>query len=275
EGGTPSQLADLWAYEAAHNPDQGETYGWVDLPADCAAQIDPTVFGPPTYTGTIDSHPYASLALNNGVFVADAGANAILKVGYDGTVSTVAVLPAQPPVTVTAEAATANGFPACVAGFDYRFESVPTDVEIGPKGQLYVSTLPGGPEDPSLGGRGSVYTVNPKTGESALLATGFVGATGLGVSTTTGTVVVSELFGGPDGTGQISVIEPGETQAKPLISLPSPSAIELRESRLWVTTDSFVLGPDGPQPIGKLTFLRLTHSDGTTSLLEDSTTEGD
>jgi hypothetical protein len=68
--------------------------------------------------GLPPSHPYVVASLGRGSWaVADAGANAILKVSATG--------------------------------------QVPTDVEVGPLGQPWVSTLPGGPEDPSLGARGS------------------------------------------------------------------------------------------------------------------------
>ena len=57
------------------------------------------------------------------------------------------------------------GLPACVTGLNYKFEPVPTDVEMGPDGWLYVSSLPGGPEDGSLGAQGRVYKVNPANGK--------------------------------------------------------------------------------------------------------------
>ena len=110
--------------------------------------------------------------------VADAGGNDILRVDRRGQVSTIAVLPRQP-VTLTAEQVAGMGAPACLAGATYAFEPVPTDVERGEHGKLWVSTLPGGPEDPSLGARGSVYTVNPWKHSTQRVATGFLGATDL------------------------------------------------------------------------------------------------
>ena len=77
----------------------------------------------------------------------------------------------------------------------YNFEPVPTDVERGQHGKLWVSTLPGGPEDPSLGARGSVYTVNPWKHSAPRMATGFLGATDLALGQD-GAVYVAELFGG-------------------------------------------------------------------------------
>ena len=68
------------------------------------------------------------------------------------------------PTTITREAARQFGLPTCTIGKTYAFEAVPTDVELGPDGMLYVSVLPGGPEDPSLGARGAIYRVSPATG---------------------------------------------------------------------------------------------------------------
>lgn len=253
--GAPVQVADLWSHENGTNPDAVNTYGFVDLPQACADQFDPaSPLGPATYTGIVDTHPYASVATSAGVYVADAGANAIFKAGYNGAVSTVAVLPPTAPVVVSAELAAEAGFPACVAGASYRFEGVPTDVEVGPDGWLYVTSLPGGPEDASLGMRGSVVKVNPTNGQVVTVATGFVGPTNLAVSQKTGAIFVTELFGGPNGTGQVSVVLPWG--GKPVAALPvaSPATIELVGTSIYVTRDAFVPDAEGnPQPIGKLT----------------------
>jgi hypothetical protein len=254
KGQAPVQVADLLAHEEQENPDAVNTYGFVDLPEDCASQFVPdpaSQFSQPMYQGIIDTHPYASLATRDGVYVADAGMNAILKVGYDGNVSTVAVLPPAAPIAVTAEVAEAFGMPACVVGYSYRFEPVPTDVEIGPRGWLYVSTLPGGPEDASLGARGVVHTVNPRSGDVQTFATGFVSATNLAVSKQ-GIVFVAELFGGADGEGQVSVVPPWGNGAVAQFPVSSPAAIEVAGKNLYLTTDTFELGPEGPLPVAKL-----------------------
>ncbi|MDJ0336729.1 ScyD/ScyE family protein [Cryobacterium sp. PH31-O1] len=253
-GGVSAPLADLYAYESTANPDQVNTYGFVDLPQACLDQFDPAApTGPASYAGIVDTHPYASLPLEDAVYVADAGANAILRVGYDGTVSTAAVLPAGDPIMVTPEIAAGVGFPACTAGFGYRFEPVPTDVEQGGDGWLYVTSLPGGPEDASLGARGAVYRFNPADGEVQFVMGGFVGATDLAVSQRTGLIAVTELFGGPNGTGAVSVFHPTLTERVLQIPVSSPSAIELAGNSVYVTTNSFVADATGaPQPIGKV-----------------------
>lgn len=239
-GGEPEVVADLWAHENSENPDGDVSYGFQGISDECAAQFPEPgpMISPAVYTGLVDIHPYSSLALNNAVFVADAGANAITRVGYDGTVSTVAVLPPQAPIEVTEDLLAIippdQGIPDCVLGSSVILEPVPTDIEIGPDGWLYVTTLPGGPETPALGGRGSVYKVNPKTGEVGLVASGFTTSTNLAVATD-GTIYVTELFGGPEGAGQISVLPKGATEPVVLAAVPQPAAIEIRSNRLFVT----------------------------------------
>jgi hypothetical protein len=226
----PVMVADLWAYEQSANPDQVNTYGWESITPECAALLPPEL-GPPSYPGQLDSNPYAVLIAGRKYYVADAGANAILSVSKSGTVRTAAVLPPQPAV-ISAEAAAANGLPDCVAGLTYHFEPVPTDVEIGYDGKLYVTTLPGGPEDPSLGARGSVYRIDPRTGSATMVATGFLGATNLALDSH-GHIYVTELFGGKvsriDHHGNIATV----------VELPLPAAIEFAHGRLYVSYDVF------------------------------------
>ncbi|WP_166872166.1 ScyD/ScyE family protein [Salinibacterium sp. ZJ450] len=256
DGGDTEEVADLYEHEADENPDQDNTYGFVDLPDSCADQIDQTKFPfiPATYDGVVDTNPFATLPLENEIYVADAGANAILRVNHDGTVETVAVLPPRDPIETTAELVASVGYPECAIGYDYRFEPVPTDVELGPDGWLYVTSLPGGPESDILGARGSVFKVNPDDGDIELVADGFVGATNLAVSQRTGTIWVTELFGGDNDKGQVSVIPAGSDDPEEYLDLRSPAAIELRHGSLYVTTDAFVLDASGaPQPIGTVT----------------------
>lgn len=255
--GQPRQIADLRAFEAANNPDQGTSYGFRDLAPDCLAQI-PAGF-PGSYTGMVDSHPYATYAAKNKVYVADAGANAILSVRTNranATPRVVAVLPAIG-TEVTAAAATAEGLPECVVGETYYFEFVPTDVEKGRDGSLYVTSLPGGPEDQSLGARGAVFRVNPDNGRVRRVADGFAGAVDLALLPG-GRIAVAELFGGEDGAGQVSVVQPGSSR-RTVLPLTAPGAVEWVDSRrggrLYVTTDAFTA--QGPGPTGTLQVLTL------------------
>jgi hypothetical protein len=227
--GHVSTLADLRTYEMTVNPDHINTYGVVGASPACAAQW-PEEAGPLSYTGILDSHPYSVAIAPGGVYVAEAAGNDILRVTPNGTISTVAVLPPQPTV-ITAEAAQANGLPDCTIGLTYNFEPVPTDVEMGANGMLYVSLLPGGPEGPSLGARGSVYTVNPSTGATHKIAGGFAGATNLALGPG-GTIYVSELF-----ADQIAVVRGGTTVDT--IALSQPAAVEYASGMLYASTDVF------------------------------------
>ncbi|MBD8059295.1 ScyD/ScyE family protein [Cellulomonas sp. JH27-2] len=222
---------DLLAYETSNNPDQGNKYGLRGLDDACLAQV-PAMFQP--YTGLVDSHAYGSVNVGRTTYVADAGANAILKVDRTGKVSTVAVLKPVP-VTITAEAAAAFGLPDCVVGHDYAFEPVPTDVEVGPGGALFVTLLPGGPEDGSLGALGKLVKVNPSSGKVTTIATGFAGATGLAVGRG-GTVFVAELYG-----NQVSSVD-CRGKVRVLTSLEQPAGLEWANGKLYASTGVFGAG---------------------------------
>lgn len=245
--GTPTVLADTGTYEQNKNPDAGVTYGFRNLPQSCLDQVPADFPIPAKYTGIADSHPYATVRLGPVTFVADAGANSILSVDWKGRIRTLAVLPAQPTV-IPGEVGQAFGLPECAFGATYWFEPVPTDVEIGPWGQLYVTTLPGGPEDASLGARGSVYTVNPITGKVKPYASGFLGATNLAVSPT-GKVFVTQLFG-----GEISLVSKGAPTT--YYSAPLPAAVEWSPGGLVATTNA--LPGENEPPAGELVRISLT-----------------
>jgi hypothetical protein len=101
-------VADLAAFESAHDPDQG-------LP------------------GTLpDSNPYGLLATGQGVVATDAGGNTVLRVGRGGEIAPIAVLPPR-------------FVPGPETGSQIPMQSVPTAVTRGPDGALYVSELTGFP----------------------------------------------------------------------------------------------------------------------------------
>jgi len=228
--GGSSQIAHLLDYEVATNPDAGVAYGLRGLSGECAAQLPPFVL---PYTGLVDSHPYKVAITSGGYLVADAGGNDIVKVSTSGRqLETVAVLPAIPQV-VTAEVAAEFGLPDCVVGLTYDGESVPTDVEVGPDGDYYVTTLPGAPELP---GFGMVWRIDADTHAVELVSDGFSGATDLAVARD-GTIYVAELFG-----GQISQIAPDGTVSV-LTPLPGAATVELgRRGELYATTVDFATG---------------------------------
>ena len=234
--GSRPVVADLSGFERKSNPDGVITYG-VDNPSDCVTKTLTQAQIPVKYTGQVDSHPYAVAALDNGAWaVADAGGNDILKVDRNGLVSVLAVLPRQP-VTITKAIADEQHLDPCVIGVTYNFEAVPTDVEVGPRGALYATTLPGGPEGPDSGNPGSVYRMDT-AGQVTRVATGFASATNLAVDPL-GNVYVAEL-----GAGRISEVVAGARQT--VIELPGVVAVEYANGRLYASTAPAVVGPPAP-----------------------------
>ncbi len=222
--------ANTHAYETKYNPDKVYHYG-VKNPSKCVSDalkaMQPQPW-PVSYKGGIDSHAYSVAALKNRWVVADAGANALFSVSASGKVSTLAVLPPQP-YTFDKAGAAALKLPDCVIGVTYAFESVPTDVEVGRDGYLYVTTLPGGDESPALGARGKVYRVHPRTGKATVVASGFLGATNLAIGRR-GEVYVAELFG-----GKITKLSLGKRST--LVSLPGVVAVETApDGSVWAAT---------------------------------------
>jgi hypothetical protein len=222
-------------HEIANNPDGDQWYGFTDTPAECLALLPPFV---QPYQGTVESNPYAVTVVPGGHLIADAAGNSILHVAASGRITTVAVLPPIPTV-VDADLAAAFRLDECVVGRTHWGEPVPTDVEVGPDGMLYVTTLPGQPELP---GTASVYRVHPRTGAVELVASGFSGAVDLAVAAD-GTIYVAELFG-----DQISAIHPDDGSVSVVAEVPMPGAIEIdRRGTIHVTTGGigFFLGETG------------------------------
>jgi hypothetical protein len=219
-------VADLSGYERTRNPDRWINYG-IDHPTPCQVEAFAPLGGA-TYKGQVDSHPYSVAALPGGAWVvADAAGNDLLKVDRKGRISVLSVLPRQP-FRITAAGAAGLGLPDCVIGAVYNFEAVPTDVEVAGNGKLIVSLLPGGPEDPSLGARGSVVSVDPRTGWASRLGTGFAGATNLALGDH-GRIYVSELF-----AGRISVIDHG--RVRPYVQLAGPLGLTYSHGTLYAGT---------------------------------------
>jgi hypothetical protein len=239
-------VADISGFESHHNPDANVHYG-VKNPSACVTNALAPLGAPVDYTGVVDSHPYSVASLGNGNWVvADAAGNDLLKVDSKGHVSLLALLPPQP-LKFTADLVAALGLPNCMLGVTYAFEPVPTDVEVGPGGKLYVSTLPGGPEGAEgavFGKRGSVYTVNQHSGKATRLATGFAGATNVALDSH-GNVYVAELFG-----GQISKISRGTV--KPYVSLPNVAGVEYSDGVLYASTMAPTDEQDNPTGNGSI-----------------------
>jgi hypothetical protein len=132
EGQPRSALADV-----------GDQFGWlVHLSASGGwkpiADIAAYEFATNPGSGLLDSNPYGLLAEPGSRIVADAGANALLRVAANGDISTEAVFPSR-----------AQGRPT---------DAVPTAVEVGPDGAYYVAELSG---VPFAAGTANIYRLVP------------------------------------------------------------------------------------------------------------------
>lgn len=233
DSGDPDRLANLYRFEKRTNPDASRTYGIVRAGRDCLAKA-PRFIRP--YGGIVESHPYAT-ALGEGVtYVADAAGNSIVAVADGGGVSAVATLP---PTRVTLTRAMKREFdlPRCVIGKTYRAEGVPTDVEVGPDGNLYVTSLPGVPGEGLPTGR--VYRIDPDSGSVTKIGDDLVSPTGLAVSAT-GTAYVAQLFAG-------SILEiPLGGEPTVFAQVPFPGDVEIVDGSVYATETDLV--NDGTTP---------------------------
>ena len=230
--GKATVLASMSGYEADHNPDAGNSYGFVGVEQSCLDQLPTGPDAPPQpqpYPGLIDSDPYKiAIDFDGSRLVADSAGNDLLRVASNGQITTVAVFAPIPQGPLPAEALAELGLPDCLAGTSYYSEPVPTDVEIGPDGNYYVTTLPGGPELP---GFATVYRVSRATGAISPIVTGLSSAVDLAIDRD-GTIYVAELFG-----NSIAVIKSGAVVDR--IPLDSPGAVEIRGRTLYATASVF------------------------------------
>jgi hypothetical protein len=90
--------------------------------------------------GPLDSNPFGLLAESERLFVADAGGNSLVLVHPNGRVRAIATFPRTP----------------APPAFGGQSDAVPTEVQGGPDGALYVSTLSGVPFVP---GAAKIYRV--------------------------------------------------------------------------------------------------------------------
>lgn len=240
QAGKPDVVADTFGFEQSHNPDRIIRYG-VDHPSACVRKALTAAHIPVNYKGQLDTHPYAVTPIGGGAWaVADAGANDVLRVGPTGVVSTLAVLPRQPWV-VGAAAAKQMHLPKCVVGVTYYFESVPTDVEVAPSGDLYATSLPGG-----NGAVGKVFKLSSTTsfGTATAVARGFAAATNLAFDSA-GHMFVAEL-----GSGTVAEVVNGKPVS--VLSLPGVAGLEFANGHLYASTAPAVVGGSGPGTIVQL-----------------------
>jgi hypothetical protein len=209
----------------------GDHFGWlVHLPASGGwrpvADIAAYEFAANPAGGPLDSNPYGLLAEPGSQVVADAGANALLRVAANGTVSTVAVFAARPNPTPVG--------PPFV-------DSVPTAVAVGPDGAYYVSELTG---VPFAAGFANIYRVVP--GHAPTVAWG-------------GFTTVIDLAFGPDGSlyvlehstgplffalpGRLLKVAPDGTRTTVIDGLTRPGSVAVGpDGALYVSNQSISIG---------------------------------
>lgn len=244
--GQPALVVDLFKFEKAHNPDRIIQYGVVGPVSPCVKKAIEKAGGQAKYNGDLDTHPYGVASLGGGAWaVADAGGNDILRVQPNGKVYTLAVLPSEP-IKITAAIAKQNMLPKCTVGVTYRNEAVPTDVEVGPNGTLYVSTLAGG-----IAPYGKVYTLSSSGYNTPQqLATGIPSATNLAVDPA-GNVYVASLF-----PGLVFEIPAGTSTPVPVLSLPAVAALEWANGQLYASTaPAATYSGSGAPPPGSIVVL--------------------
>lgn len=234
-GNAPAALLlNTTKYEQKHNPDSIYNYGVFRITKACRAKA-PDMLA--KYAGHVDSHPYSSAMDGDTTYLGDAGGNDILKI-TDAGASTVAVLPPTR-IKLTAARQKALGLPRCARDGVFRAEAVPTDVEVGPDGNLYVTSLPGGPEDPSMGANGRVYKVDPATGDVTKMAGGLLSPVGIAISPT-GTAYVSLLFAG------VVLKQPQGGTPSLFAQFDAPGDIDYANGKVYVTRTDLM--NDGSTP---------------------------
>ncbi|MHA7209720.1 ScyD/ScyE family protein [Arthrobacter sp. MDT1-65] len=236
EDGETRVIADFAALETENNYDGDNEYGFQDLPEACAAELpaDLREFLLP-HGGEVYSHPFATAVSDRGryVYVADAGANVIWTVDTRrGDIEATVLDPV--PTLATEEllaSLTAQGItlPECVLGYTFNSEPVPTDIEFGPDGLLYLTSLPGIPEDPTLG---SVRSFDPDSGDVDVVVSGLTSPTGLAFDRH-GNLFVAELF-----ANRISIIPAGTDEAELFAEATQPADVEVDDEYLYSTRNA-------------------------------------
>ena len=182
--------------------------------------------------GPVDSNPFGVLAEPGGRLVADAGANALLRVAANGTVETLAVFPPLPNPTPVG--------PPTV-------EAVPTAVARGPDGALYVGQLTGFPFVPGVA---NIYRVVPGQ-DPVVHCTGFKAIMDLAFTPDGSLYVVENATGGvpPFGlfflpnSGRLTRVAPDCTVTPVLEGLNRPTAVAVgADGAIYVTNNGVTAG---------------------------------
>jgi hypothetical protein len=177
--------------------------------------------------GLEDSNPYGLLAEPGSRVVAEAGGNALLSVGANGSISTLAVF-----------AARANPTPIGPPFVD----SVPTAVAVGPDGAYYVSELTGFPFPP---GFANIYRVVP--GQAPTVAwSGFTMVIDIAFGPDGSLYVLEHSAGGPmffATPGRLLKVAPDGTTTTVIAGLVRPGSVAVGpDGALYVSNRSTSIG---------------------------------
>jgi hypothetical protein len=171
--------------------------------------------------GPLDSNPYGLLAEPGSRVVADAGANALLRVAANGDISTLAVFPSRAQGRST--------------------DAVPTAVAVGPDGAYYVSELSG---VPFAAGVANIYRVVP--GQAPTVAwSGFTTVIDIAFGED-GSLYVLEHSTGPVFfalPGRLLKIAPNGTRTTVIDGLTRPGSVEVGpDGALYVSNRGISVG---------------------------------
>ena len=231
--GRARKVADLYAFEAANNPDGGE----------------------------VNSNPFDVASLGgNAALVADAAANALLRVNNQGDVEVVATFPVE--LVSTANIKALFGCPAgppdfCDLPDMIPAEAVPTSVAVGPDGYYYVGELKGFPAPTNAS---NVWRIAPGTsgaecgsspecekvfdgGFTSIFDLAFDDAGALHVlELDEDSWFALEIGGGSGGTINACDIDAGSCDVV-ATGLPLPTAIAFgTDGALWTTQNALIPG---------------------------------
>jgi hypothetical protein len=189
--------ADLAAYEAAANPGGGAA----------------------------DSNPYGLLAQPGATIATEAGGNSLLRIGANGSITTLATFPSRPQGRST--------------------DSVPTTVVSGPDGAYYVGELTGAPFVP---GEANVYRVVPGSAPT-IYRSGFSFIIDMAFGAD-GSLYVLQYANGPglSGPGELWRVAQDGSRTLVATGLIAPGGVAIGPDGAFYITNCSIFPGTGPFP---------------------------